>query len=129
MNSLAAEAPVKAFDGQSSSCKAGGIRRETLDIRNGEEAAGRNLHTGGARQFEHDEFVFGHCREVRGGEFDDPRSADALGRNGESAVGLDEGGKLELDSGEREAERTTAARRKNSRSEFTPACWAREDRR
>ena len=73
-------------------------------------------NTDGAGQFQHDEFVLRDRGKVQRGELDDPRTANALGGNREAAGRLPDGGEIELNTGERKAQRATVPFRAGGRS-------------
>ena len=58
----------------------------------------------------HREFVFGDAAKARRGQFDDPRAADAFGRDGQALVrpGIAERREFELHAGQRKAQRVFA---------------------
>jgi hypothetical protein len=100
VNAPAGGRAVETLDGQRVALGACGIFRQAVNFFDGNQSDCRYGDADGACQLQHDELIFGYGGELRGWQLDDPRSAHAVGGNGQPAGGLHHGGELELNSGE-----------------------------
>src|SRR5882762_2200026 len=100
---------IKALYGEGLAFYRVGLFRQGFDAGNVDELVFRDGNAAAPCEFQHREFVLGHCLETCGRELDDPRSAQATCGNGQSAGGFHDGGEFQLHAGERKAQRLFAA--------------------
>ena len=104
MDSAAPGGAIEPLDGQRMAFDARRIGRQAQNICNTNQPDCGNLDADRPRQFQHDVLVFGDGGELRGGKFDDPRAADPVRRDRQTAGSLRHGGELQLYACQRETQ-------------------------
>ena len=91
---------VEPLNGKRPAFHAPGLFGQAVDFSYVHQPVVRDVDADGARQFQHDVFVFRDGGKAGRGQLDDPGPAHAVGRNGQSAGRLHHGGKLQLHAGQ-----------------------------
>ena len=99
----AAGGAVEPLDSECVAFQARGVGRKSLNVGHTNQLDRGNLDAYRPRQFEHGVFVFGDGGELHGGKLDDPRPADTMGRDRQTAGSFRYRRELKLDAGQREA--------------------------